>query len=449
MSEQLTVFGYEFEAKLIYCLVNDTPFITQVGDVLKSDYFNNPSAKWLVDICITYYKKYLSAPTLMVFKIEIEKLDESQDLLRTEALRYLRDACSFSESSDLTFVKENTVNFCKNQEIKNAILESVDLLRISDYDSIKGRLDKALKVGLDRGIGYNYVDDFEKRYSEDSRSPIATQWDVINDLMQGGLSKGELGIVVAPPGAGKTWALINIGAAALKAGKSVVHYTMELVDTYTALRYDSVLTGIVGPNLPLHKDKIKKVVENLKGNLTIVEYPTKGASLMTVRAHLDRCISLGKRPDLIVVDYADLLKGEGKELRIELRGIYEGLRNISGEYKAPLWTASQSTRSSMEDEIIDGTKIAEDISKLSTGDFTMSLSRKTEDKLSSTGRFHIIKNRFGPDGITFPSKFNAANGDIEIYAPTTKEAVDARKDMNEGNDMLRRQLGVKFFDLME
>ena len=155
----------------------------------------------------------------------------------------------------------------------------------------------------------------------------------------------------------------------------------------------------------------------------------------------------GKHPDLIIVDYADLLRGHGQEKRHELEGIYEDLRGMAGEYEIPVWTASQANRSALEEDVIDASKIAESYGKVMVADFIISLSRKVTDKLAGTGRWHVIKNRFGPDGITLPSKMNTSNGQFDIYNDTSIQGKDAQKQMSNGNEMARKLLSQKFKEI--
>ena len=150
---------------------------------------------------------------------------------------------------------------------------------------------------------------------------------------------------------------------------------------------------------------------------------------------------------MIIVDYADLLRGNGREVRLELGNIYEDLRGLAGEYEIPVWTASQANRSALEDDIIGAEKIAESYSKIMTADFVLSLSRKIEDKLANTGRWHVIKNRFGPDGITFPSKMNASNGQIDIYVDTSIQGKETTKEMDNHNEYLRKMMKKKFDEM--
>ena len=136
-------------------------------------------------------------------------------------------------------------------------------------------------------------------------------------------------------------------------------------------------------------------------------------------------------------------------MRHELGNIYEDLRGMAGEYEIPVWTASQANRSALEEDVIGAEKIAESYSKIMTADFVISLSRKIEDKIAGTGRWHVIKNRFGPDGITFPSKMNTSNGQIHIYEGASVQGQDAQKQMDGGQEFLRKRLANKFMELKD
>ena len=195
-----------------------------------------------------------------------------------------------------------------------------------------------MKAGADKEVGHEYNESVEARYKDNIRSTIQTPWPIINDLSDGGFGKGELVVFVAPAGIGKSWGLINVGAHAVKQGLKVIHYTLELNEGYVGQRYDAVLTGIAAQNLKYNQDEITTMVSKLKGNLVIKYWPTKTASCSTIRSHIEKMIMLGKKPDLVIVDYADLLRGAvaRKEMRHELESIYEDLRGIAGEYEVPL-----------------------------------------------------------------------------------------------------------------
>ena len=445
MTDRLSSYGYAFQIKVITSLLTDKSFLEQISDIMVSSYFESDANSWIIDTILEYHKEYKSSPTLEVMKVKLEKVDH--DVLKEQIIQHLKDAWKFTESEDLAYIKDQALDFCKNQEIKRAILASVELLKNGDYEGIKAKVDGALKAGADKDIGHDYMTSIDERYTEAVRHVQATPWEVINELTDGGLGKGELGVMVAPAGIGKSWALMNVGANAVKKGKTVLHYTLELNEAYVGLRYDSVITGIANQNLKHYQEDIKDQLSKLKGELIIKHYPTKTVSVMGIRSHVEKCIMQGKKPDVIIVDYADLLRGHGQEKRHELEGIYEDLRGMAGEYEIPVWTASQANRSALEEDIIDASKISESYGKVMVADFVLSLSRKVQDKLSGTGRWHVIKNRFGPDGITLPSKMNTSNGQFHIYAETSVGGKETQKQMDGGNELTRKLLARKFQEI--
>jgi replicative DNA helicase len=152
--------------------------------------------------------------------------------------------------------------------------------------------------------------------------------------------------------------------------------------------------------------------------------------------------------DMIVVDYADILRPiiseKNSNSYTEAGSIYEELRMIAGELQVPVWTASQGNRASSEEDIITASDVADSYRKIMTADFVMSLSRKMEDKVSNTARFHVIKNRFGCDGITFPSIFNSSNGSITMYEQSSKEGIELQSKMDDGENTIKKMLSDKW-----
>ena len=443
MSESLIKYGTSFQSKIITSLIVNNKFTKQIIDILELSYFDSDSNKFLIKSIKDYVVEYKTTPTMEALKVLID--DVENDILKTTIVDSLRNAWNHRESPDLEFVQEKTLEFCKNQIIKNAIMESVDLLDTQNYDGIKLVIDDAMKAGVERDIGHEYMTGFEERMSEQSRKCLPTQWDSVNDLMDGGLAGGELGVIVAPAGIGKSWTLQSLGAHAVAKGKTVIHYTLELNAEYVGLRYDTIVSGQPTGNLQYYKEEVLKKINQLKGNLIIKYYPTRTASVNTITAHLQQCELQGIKPDMVIVDYADIMKSTQHftEKRHQIGHVYEELRGMAGEFDIPIWTASQANRSSLEEDVIGAEKVSEDYSKVMTSDFVMSMSRKVEDKIANTGRFHVIKNRFGPDGITFPATINTNTGYIMIYETSTQGGREAQGKMNNADEYIRKTLAQK------
>jgi hypothetical protein len=443
MSESLVKYGTSFQSKIISSLLTDVKFTKQIIDILEVSYFDTDSNKFLVKSIKDYFSKYKSQPTMESIKVMVD--DVENDVLKTAIVDSLRGAWQHREDPDLEFVKEKTLEFCKNQIMKNAIMQSVELLETQQYDDIKGIIDKAMTAGMERDIGHEYITGFEERMTKQARDTQPTGWDSVNDLMDGGLAGGELGVIVAPAGIGKSWTLQALGTHAVKKGLTVIHYTLELNAAYVGLRYDCIISGQPTGNLQYYKEDVQKAIDKLKGNLIIKYWPTRTASVNTVTAHLQQCELQGIKPDLVIVDYADIMKSTVNftEKRHQIGHVYEELRGVAGEFNIPIWTASQANRSSLEEDVIGADKVSEDYSKVMTADFVMSMSRKVEDKIANTGRFHVIKNRFGPDGITFPATINTNTGFIQIYETNTQGGKEVQGKMNNADEYIRKTLAQK------
>ena len=189
MSETLTQFGTSFQSKIIASLISNIKFTQTITDILEPKMFDSDSNKWLVKAIREYYFEYKKQPTLEVIKYKIDEIEN--DVLKSGVIEKLRDVWKNIESTDLEFVEKETLDFCKNQALKNAILESVDLLENKNYDGIKSIIDDAMKAGTTRDLGHDYVPSLETRLEESSRITVPTPWDVINDITDGGLGPGD------------------------------------------------------------------------------------------------------------------------------------------------------------------------------------------------------------------------------------------------------------------
>ena len=305
-SENFNQFGPTFQSKIISSLLSDNKFIQTISDILEPAYFDSDANKWLTREISKYFMEFRKAPTLEVLKIKITQMDD--DVLKVSIIENLKEAWRNVEATDLEFVKQETLGFCKNQVLKGAIVGAVDLLEQKKYDEIKTIIDAAMKAGSERDLGHDYIISLEDRLTDSVRATLTTPWDSVNGVMDGGLGGGELGVLVAPAGIGKTWCLQALGAHLVKCGKTVVHYTLELNANYVGLRYDTVFSGTPTANIKYYKDDVQKVIDGLDGKLIIKYYPTRSATVNTLSAHLKQMEIQEIKPDAVIVDYADILK---------------------------------------------------------------------------------------------------------------------------------------------
>jgi len=447
--DTLSKFGQSFQTKVIGALLTDEKFLGSIEEVTSTKFFESEANKWIVQEIVDYYQDYKRPPTMDVFKVKVSNLDN--EVLKTTVVDQLRHVYTQVGNVDLDYIKDEYKNFCKNQNLKQVILSSVDLLKSGQYDRIKDMVDGAMKVGVSEDLGTEYVQDFDLRTEDINRSTVPTAWQPLNELLDGGLGPGELGVVVAPSGVGKTWVLCELGAEAVRQGLSVVHYTLELQEHYVGNRYDTLFTHIPSNELVDKKDIVRDKISVLPGRLLIKYFPPKGISVKKLEQHMDKMMSMDNKPDLIIVDYADLLLSYSNKMDstyAEQGGVYIDLRGMSGQLGIPIWTASQTNRSAIDMEVIEADKIADSYAKVMNADFIMSWSRKSKDKLNNTARVHVMKNRFGMDGITFPCKMDTNQGIIQVYESGSPDGIIATKESANGSLMEKQLLHKKYVENM-
>lgn len=239
--------------------------------------------------------------------------------------------------------------------------------------------------------------------------------------------------------------LVNAGATALLAGKNVLHYTLELSETAVGVRYDSNLCNIDSGDVIVNKELILKQYSEAKmGRLIIKEFPTSTATIYTIRAHVERLSLKGFNPDVIIIDYADIMRSTRQydSLRYELKLIYEELRGFAVEKNVPIVTASQSNKEGASAEVIDMTNMSEAYGKAAVCDVILSISRRIHEKASGGGRLYVCKNRAGKDGLLYNIKIDTARSKFEIEGQSTMN--DAEKN---DTDALKEQIKKRWAEL--
>ena len=425
-------YGKTFQEGLVQLIFEDRPFADQITEVLNINFLELQYLRVFVNKIVAYRAKYNKHPSVEAMTTILRTELENEDEVVVKQVREYFHKIHMREMTDIDYIKEASLDFCRKQNLKEAMLKSVGLLQNCSFDEISKTINEALKLGSENNFGYDYLADFERRFIPKHRNPVTTGWPEMDRICGGGMGKSELGVVVAPTGAGKSMVLVHLGAEALRAGKTVVHYTLELQDTVIANRYDSCLTGYPLSDIINFKEEIYEEVRGLDGSLIIKEYPTKSASTNTIRAHLSRLVKRGIKPGMVIVDYGDLLKPvtARKEKRNELESIYEELRALSTEFSCPIWTASQTNRSGLNAEVITMEQISEAFNKCFVADFIFSVSRTIEDKQKNLGKIFIAKNRNGPDGMVYPIHMDTSNVCIKILPKNNPHMQNGQVPLN-------------------
>jgi len=440
-------YGKSFQEKIVQALLSDRAWAEQMMEVFDVSYLDLKYLSFLAERYFGHAKKYKVFPSLQLLATIIrDDLKVGTDaILREQIVEYLTRMRSSPDSGDLAYVKEKSLDFCRKQALKAALTQAVDDMQAEKYEQIVEGIKKAVTVGTTPAMGHDFFADYEARFTRLQRNAVATGLDELDrkDILQGGLGAGEIGVVVAPTGVGKSHFLTMLGANALRNGIDVLHYTMELTEAAVGLRYDSNLCDIDSNLVIDNKDKVLEQEKSMKlGRLIIKEFPTNSATIYTLRAHIERLDIRGFRPGLIVIDYADIMRSTRQydSLRHELKLIYEELRAFAMEKKIPIWTASQSNKEGSNADVVDLSNMSEAYGKAMVADVVLSISRKSHEKSSGFGRLYVAKNRAGRDGLVYPCRIDTARSKFVIMGNPGDMQEAIREDEDATKAALRRKL---------
>ena len=447
LEKNFSKFGKAFQEKVFQGMLTDTTWSGQMIEVVNPEYFDLKYLCFLCEKYFSYYKKYKTFPTLTILITIIkEDLSKSKDaILRDQIIEYLHRMKTNPDVGDLQYVKDKSLDFCKRQAFKEALEQSVELIQTEKYESVMNIMKEAISVGMPNTTGHDFFDDIEARFVQINRLVCPTGLDRLDqqDILRGGLGRGELGVIAAYTGVGKSHFLVAMGCAAMRAGKNVIHYTFELSEHETGKRYDSNLCNIPSNEVIERKREVVDKYGNMElGKLIIKEYPTGSASVLTLRNHIEKLTLKGFKPSLVTVDYADVMKSSRAydSLRHELKLIYTELRNLAVDLNIPIWTASQANKDSSKSDIVGLENLGESYGKAQVADVVLSISRKPMEKSEGTGRIFVAKNRAGRDGLLFPINIDTAKSKFEILdesSLTLNEAV--AQDNNDMKNKLREK----------
>ena len=438
-NETFLRFGKNFQEKLCQLMLEDRPFFDQIMEVLDINFFELKYLQIFAQTLINYRNKYNTHPNSEVMMSLLRTELNHHDKATATAVRKFYAGIHNSEGvEEAEYIKDKALDFCRKQVLKGAMIKSASLLKTSSFEEIEKVIKEALVLGTDNNFGHDFRKDLLKRFELVSRDPTSTGWSRMDEIVKGGLGKSELGVVVAPTGAGKSMVLVHLASQALLAGKTVVYYTLELKDTVVGQRFDCCITNVPLQEHRMRQKEIVNKIKDIEGTLIIKEYPTKSASTQTLKNHIEKLRKRGIEPDMVLVDYADLLRPvrSSGEKRHELEETYEGLRGLAQTYEIPIWTASQTNRGGLNAEVITMEAISEAFNKCFVADFIFSLSRTIQDKQENKGRLFVAKNRNGPDGLVFDAFVDWSDVTINILdrdenaekMQTTGDALQMLKD---------------------
>jgi replicative DNA helicase len=429
--DNLSNYGRVFQHKVLYAILNDNPFLHNVEDTLEEEYFDSAAHKWIVKNVKQYYAKYHCCMTMEAMAIEVKKL-KNNDILKVSVKDELKLVYT-GTTEDIEYVKEEFLAFVRNQKVKEALLKSVDLMESGDYGNIRSVMENALKAGEPKNIGLILNKDIELRYreSEDVLVKFPEGWDVLNQVTDGGIPPGALIVIMGGTGSGKSTMACHMAVSAARQGFTVAYYTLELSDTYVGKKMDSVMTGIDMKQLKHNKALVEKVNAEVPGQLVVKEFYPGRSTMDDIESHQRHLRNdLNIEVDFVVIDYPELLrprKYRNDNLQ-ESNDIYTDIKGYAKETGKRIICPSQLNRSGMKADIAEHDSIAGSVGKIFIADFVLTVSRKREDKIAKTARWHVLKSRLGEDGMTYNVSMNLTTNKISVVGEYDPEEITEHQE---------------------
>jgi replicative DNA helicase len=427
MNKNFDYLGNTFQIQLLNQIIEDKNFASSILDVIESSYFDNKYFKIILQMIKEYYMKYESCPNFDTLE-QIVKSEISQELVAKivlDTLKQVKDA----PFEGTTFVQEKALKFCKQQELQKAMDKAQKIITEGDfesYDKVEGLVRDALQVGeVEKNVS-DIFSGLDTVLEEDYRHPIPMGITGIDRLLKGGLAKGEIGVILAPTGVGKTTVLTKIANTAFNMGYNVLQIFFEDNPKIVQRKHFTIWTGIEPDNLALHKEevinKITEIQETMKNKLILKKLASDTMTMNQIKNQVRKMIADGNKIDMILLDYIDCVLPESSakdEWKAE-GSVMRGFEAMCHELDIAGWTATQGNRSSISSEVVTTDQMGGSIKKAQVGHVIITVAKSLQQKEMNLATIAITKSRLGKDGVVFENcKFNNELLEIDTESSVT------------------------------
>jgi replicative DNA helicase len=427
MNKNFDYLGNTFQIQLLNQIITDKDFSSSIMDVIESSYFDNKYFKIILQMIKEYHLKYETTPNFDTLE-QIVKSEISQELVAKivfDTLKQIKDA-PFEGAS---FVQEKALKFCKQQELQKAMDKAQKIITEGDfesYDKVEGLVREALQVGeVDKGTTDIFTG-LDTVLEEDYRHPIPMGIPGIDKLLKGGLAKGEIGVILAPTGVGKTTILTKIANTAFNLGYNVLQIFFEDNPKIVQRKHFTIWTGIEPDNLANHKEevmsKITEIKDTMQNKLILKKMASDTMTMSNIKNQIRKMIADGNKIDLVLLDYIDCVLPESTskdEWKAE-GSVMRGFEGMCHELDMVGWTATQGNRSSISSEVVTTDQMGGSIKKAQVGHVIITVAKSLQQKEMNLATIAITKSRLGKDGVVFENcKFNNELLEIDTESSVT------------------------------
>lgn len=350
-NKNFNYLGETFQLQLINQIVADKDFARAIIEVTDVNYFENKYFKLIIRMIKEYYEKFETSPSFETLR-QISKSEFNQEITLKVILDTI-DKISEVPYDGCVYVQEKSLKFCKQQEMQKVMTKAQKIIddgEFESYDAVEAMVTKALQVGeIDKGSD-NVFNDMDDVLNEDYRHPIPTGIEGIDHLLKGGLAKGEVGVILAPTGVGKSTVLTKLANHAYNMGFNVVQIYFEDNPKIIKRKHFTLWTGIRPDDLSDKKDEVIEKVNNIKNSMSnkliMKKYPSDTVSMSVIKNYIRKLIADGDTIDMVLVDYIDCIKPE-QMLESEWKSegtVIRAFEAMCHEFQLVGWTAVQGGR---------------------------------------------------------------------------------------------------------
>lgn len=400
--------GNTFQQQLINQIIVDKNFSHSILEVIDTGYFENKYYKIITQMIKEYYKKFDCAPTYDTL-LQIVKSEITQELMLKITLDTISEIKNTSDEGAL-FVQEKALKFCKQQELQKVMSKAqkiIDAGEFENYDTLEEMVREALQVGVVEKDTGDVFENLEQVLEEDYRHPIPMGIPGIDNLLKGGLAKGEIGVILAPTGVGKTTITTKIANHAFNMGFNVLQIFFEDNPKIVQRKHFTLWTGIAPDLLGEHKEEVMKKVsdvqEKMKNKLILKKLPSDTLTMGQIKNQIRKMIADGIKIDVIILDYIDCVTPE-KMMDDEWKSegsVMRAFEAMCHELHIAGWTATQGNRSSISSEVVTTDQMGGSIKKAQVGHVIISVAKTLQQKELKLATIAITKSRIGKDGVIF------------------------------------------------
>ena len=428
--------GSGFQLQLLNQLIIDKEFARTIIDVLEVNYFESKYFKLIVQMVKEYYVKYEHTPTFDTLE-QITKSELQQELASKIVIDTIKKIKDVNVEGGL-FVQEKALKFCKQQELQkvmNKAQKIIDGGEFENYDKVEQLVRNALQVGQREDGQSDVFANLDEVLNEDYRHPIPMGIPGIDRLLKGGLAKGEIGVVLAPTGVGKSTLLTKISNHAFNLGYNVLQIFFEDNPKIIQRKHFTLWTKIHPDELSLKKDEVMAKVHEIKttmpNKLILKKLPSDTMSMLQIKNQIRKMIADGTKIDLVLLDYIDCVVPESSskdEWKAE-GSVMRGFEAMCHELSLVGWTATQGNRSSISSEVVTTDQMGGSIKKAQVGHVIISVAKTLQQKEMNLATIAITKSRVGKDGVIFENcKFNNELLEIDTESSVTFLGFEEKKE---------------------